>query len=232
MMPPPEEAPGGMPPRGSSGRIEARGGAARAGEPVRVLDTGSCNLASVMAALRRIGAGAVPCADAAAVRTAERLVLPGVGAFGSVMGRIRDLDLEGALIERIEARHPTLAICLGLQVLCEGSEESPAVAGLGILPGRAARFDPASRVPQLGWNRIDAGGCRLLSSGHAYFAHSYRLTDPPAGWAAATAEYGGSFVAAIEDGGVLACQFHPEVSGAWGRALIVRWLSSAGRSAC
>ena len=85
------------------------------------------------------------------------------------------------------------------------------------------------RVPQLGWNRVEPhAGCRLIEPGHAYFANSFKATPPlPDGWAGATAEHGGPVIAAFERGSVLACQFHPELSGAWGRALIERWLMKA-----
>ena len=98
--------------------------------------------------------------------------------------------------------------------------------GLGAIPGRVTRFTGEPRVPQLGWNRISAGGdCRLLTDGHAYFANSFRLQEPPRGWSAAVADHGGPFVAAVERGPVLACQFHPELSGPFGLELISRWLS-------
>ena len=152
-------------------------------------------------------------------------MLPGVGAFGAAMQRLVAAGLVDVLAERVRAGRPLLAICLGLQLLCESSAESPGVRGLGVVPGRVTRFDTGLRVPQLGWNFIKPEpACSLLTSGHAYFANSYRLTDTPAGWSAASAEYGGPFVAAFERGSVLACQFHPELSGRWGLQLLRRWL--------
>ena len=130
---------------------------------VTVVRTGSANLASVVAALGRAGRTPGLVDDAGAVARAERLVLPGVGAFGAVMARLVELGLVEALTERIAAGRPTLAICLGLQVLAEGSEESPGVAGLGVVPGRVTRLPGGVVVPQLGWNRVEADpGCRLL----------------------------------------------------------------------
>lgn len=195
---------------------------------IAVVRTGSANLASVIAALERAGRAPRLVEDAAEVAGAERLVLPGVGAFGAVMARLEELGLVGALRDRIAAGSPTLAICLGLQVLAEGSDESPGVPGLGIVPGRASRFDGDVVVPQLGWNRVECGpGCLLLADGAAYFANSYRLDAAPEGWAAAWSDHGGPFVAALERGPVLACQFHPELSGSWGAALLGRWLGVA-----
>jgi imidazole glycerol phosphate synthase glutamine amidotransferase subunit len=118
---------------------------------------------------------------------------------------------------------------LGLQLLAEGSEESPSARGLALLPGRARRFTGAVRIPQLGWNRVEASSsCKLLESGEAYYANSYRL-DPvvPKGWAMASTQHGEDFLAACERGPVLACQFHPELSGPWGMRLLQRWLDAA-----
>ena len=124
---------------------------------------------------------------------------------------------------------PALAVCLGLQLLGTGSEESPGVEGLGVTGVRAGRFTEGVRVPQLGWNRIEpAGACRVLEGGYAYFANSYRWERVPEGWDGAWADHGGPFVAAIERGPVVACQFHPELSGRWGQDLLTRWLD-AGR---
>ncbi len=194
---------------------------------VRVVRTGTANLASVVASLRRVDAEPVLCADPALLRAADRVVLPGVGALGAAMGTLQG-DLGDALRARVEAGRPTLAICLGLQLLLEGSDESPGVPALGLVPGRARRFDgDALRVPQLGWNRVEPdAGCRLLEPGYAYFAHSFYLPDAPEGWAVARTTHGVTYTSALERGPVLACQFHPELSGAWGLGLLARWLEA------
>jgi imidazole glycerol phosphate synthase glutamine amidotransferase subunit len=192
---------------------------------VVVVRTGTANLASVLAALERLGATASVSEEARLVERAERLVLPGVGAFGAAAERLAALGLIAPLRERILRGGATLAVCLGLQLFAESSEESPGAAGLGAIAGRVLRFSDQVRVPQIGWNRIEAEpSAQLLESGHAYFANSYRLVEAPPGWSAAWADHGGRFVAAIERGRVLACQFHPELSGAFGLLLLGRWL--------
>ena len=124
-------------------------------------------------------------------------MLPGVGAFGPAMQALRRRGLVEPLIERIRRDQPTLAVCLGLQLLCESSEESPGEMGLGVIRERIGRFGPKVRVPQFGWNSVAAGkSCRYLRDGYAYFANSYRLANTPDGWSAALSDYDGPFVAA------------------------------------
>lgn len=192
--------------------------------PVVILPTGTANLASVLAAFARLGAPTRVAREPADVEEAERLVLPGVGTFGATMAGLRQAGLDAAIAERARSDTPILAMCVGLQVLFETSDESPGSEGLGVLSGRVGRFPPDVRVPQFGWNRVEpAPGCRYLEAGHAYFANSFRVLDAP-GCKLARAEHGESFVAALERGPLLACQFHPELSGAFGHRLIARWL--------
>lgn len=196
---------------------------------VTVIRTGSANLASVVAALERADCSVCVSEDPEPAATARRVVLPGVGSFGPVARRLAETGLAAPLTERLLAGRPTLAICLGLQLLAAGSEEDPGVPGLGVLPVTATRFDNGLRVPQLGWNRVTADPeTRLLRDGTAYFANSYKLDTVPSGWSTATTHHGGPFVSAVERGPVLACQFHPELSGPWGQALIERWLDAGG----
>ncbi|PKN57852.1 MAG: imidazole glycerol phosphate synthase subunit HisH [Deltaproteobacteria bacterium HGW-Deltaproteobacteria-14] len=195
---------------------------------VVIVRTGVANLASVLAGLRRLGVTPDVTTDAAAVREARAVVLPGVGAFGAGMAALHEHGVAAALIERAAAGRPLLAVCLGLQLLAASSDEAPGVAGLAVHDGHVARFPDTVKVPQLGWNEVTPdAGCRLLEPGYAYFANSYRLTDAPLGWAAARSDHGGPFVAALERGPILACQFHPELSGPWGLALLDRWLAAA-----
>jgi len=194
---------------------------------VDVIDTGTANLASILAGLRRVGARPLVTTDWRRIDRAARVVLPGVGAFGAGMGRLRALGLVEVLGDRLQAGRPLLAVCLGLQLLTEGSEESPREKGLGVVPGVAERFAGPVRVPQIGFNTVvPEPDCRLVQPGHAYFANAYRLARLPAGWSGAFSDHGGPFVAALERGAVLACQFHPELSGRWGMALLTRWLAA------
>jgi imidazole glycerol phosphate synthase glutamine amidotransferase subunit len=186
---------------------------------VVLVRTGTANLASVAAALGRAGCAVRLTESPDEAGSAARLVLPGVGAFGAVA-------------ERLRAGRPTLAVCLGLQLLAEASDESPGAHGLGVIKATVTALPEGVRRPQLGWNRVAAGpGCRLLTDGVAYFANSYKLDAIPDGWCGATTDHGGPFVAALERGAVLACQFHPELSGPWGQALVERWLAAAGEVA-
>jgi glutamine amidotransferase len=189
-----------------------------------IVPTGTANLASVTAAFHRLGAAPRLAADAAALGAADHVMLPGVGAFGAAMARLVEHGLDEALRARIAANRPTICICVGHQLLFETSAESPGVRGLGVVAGAVGGFPDGVRVPQFGWNRVVPGGdCRLVEPGWAYFANSYRATAA-AGWAVATAEHGGPFVAAIERGNVIGCQFHPELSGDYGAALLSRFL--------
>jgi imidazole glycerol phosphate synthase glutamine amidotransferase subunit len=200
---------------------------------VVVIRTGTANIASVIAGLRRAGAEPRVSSDPRDVESAKMAVLPGVGTVSAAMERIEEAGLADPLRQRLAAGRSTLCVCLGLQLLASGSEESPDVQALGVVPGTVTRFTGGVRVPQLGWNRVEAGeGCRMLDDGYAYFANSYKLDTAPEGWCAAMSDHGGRFVAAMERGSVLACQFHPELSGAWGLGLIRRWLAAGEEASC
>jgi cyclase len=192
---------------------------------VLVAPTGVANLASLMKALERAGARPRPATARDDLLRVPRVVVPGVGTFGAATEALRARSLAEPLAARVAAGAPTLCVCVGLQVLAVTSEESPQATGLGALPGAIERFPATVCTPQLGWNGVRApAGARFLRSGSAYFANGYRLRQAPPGWRVAWADHGGPFVAALERGDVLACQFHPELSGAWGRALLERWL--------
>jgi imidazole glycerol-phosphate synthase subunit HisH len=207
--------------------------------PTRVAfaTTGVANLASIMAAFRRAGAAPYLAADPADLAGAAFAVVPGVGSFGSAMAALNGSGMGGAIRDRTTRGVPTMGVCAGMQVFFDSSEESPGVAGLGIVAGAFRRFPPSLPVPQLGWNRVappsvDSRGAAtgLVREGWAYFANSYRLTEAPSGFAASIAEYGEGFIAAAERPGLLLCQFHPELSGPWGLGLIGRWLASKGKA--
>lgn len=191
---------------------------------VTIIRTGVANTASLAAAFARLGLASTITEDRAAIDEAELLVLPGVGAFGSGIATLDRLSLRETLTERAGSDRPLLAVCLGMQLLAERSDETPGVRGLGVVPGAAHRFPSEVTVPQMGWNDVEApADARLLEPGCAYFANSYRLTEAPGGWRVATANYAGPFIAAMERGATLACQFHPELSGQWGLGLLARW---------
>ncbi len=190
---------------------------------VVVVPTGTANLASVRAAFRRLGHATKVTGAPEAIGAARHVFLPGVGAFGAAMVSLRETGAGDALIARIAADRPTMAICVGHQLLFEASAESPGVAGLGIVEAKVGRFSDRVRVPQFGWNEVEGEG-RFLRPGFAYFANSYRATEAP-GWNVATAGHDGPFVAAIERGNVIGCQFHPELSSGYGRAILEAWLA-------
>lgn len=193
-----------------------------------MVETGVANLASVLAALKRAGASPEVSRDAAVVREAPLVFLPGVGAFAAGMAGLRARSCELAVADRVRADRPLMAICLGLQMLCRDSEESPGIWGMGVVDASVRRFPAGARVPHFGWNTVTpTPGAVLLREGHAYYANSYRIAELPWGWHGATTPHGGSFVAAIERGPVLGCQFHPELSGDWGQDLIGRWLEAS-----
>jgi imidazole glycerol-phosphate synthase subunit HisH len=194
-------------------------------EEVVIVNSGKANVASVVIGLMRAGAKSRLSESPEEILNASHVVMPGVGAFGPAMEQLQSYGLNDALKMRITEGKPTLAICLGLHLLAESSEENPGIDGLGIIPGVIKKLRRAPRVPHLGWNDIQVtGGCELLSSGYAYFANSYYLSNAPEGWNVAHTTYGETFISAIEKGTILACQFHPELSGVWGRNLLIRWL--------
>ena len=192
---------------------------------VTVVPTGTANMASVAAAFNRLRTDVRLASTPDEIRQADQLVVPGVGAFAAAMGHIDEHRWRSSLVDRIEAGRPTLAICVGMQLLCERSEENIETYGLGVVSETVTRFPEGLNVPQLGWNRVTPDPeSRFLRPGWAYLANSYRLGSVSDGWSGAKTEYGGSYVSAMEKGDVLACQFHPELSGEWGSNLLGRWL--------
>jgi imidazole glycerol-phosphate synthase subunit HisH len=201
--------------------------------------TGVANLASIMAAFRRAGARPFLASSPDELAAAAFAVLPGVGSFGSAMSALTAAGMDEAFRDRITRGAPTMGVCAGMQLFFEGSDESPGVRGMGLMRGVFRRFPADLPVPQLGWNTVrphgpDTASPRLVREGWAYFANSYRLSEAPEGFSPSVATYGESFVAALEGrrddakrAGFLLCQFHPELSGPWGLALIGRWLESA-----
>ncbi len=191
-----------------------------------IIDYRAGNLTSVKLAFGALGAEAVVTSDPATVRAADRVVFPGVGAAASAMANLRALGLEDAVREAAACGKPFLGICLGMQILFEHTEEDGGVELLGILPGKVRRFPdvPGCKVPEIGWNDVQAGGDELLKSGEEYyFVHSYyaELNQFTVG---RTSYAGVEFTAAVRKGGLFATQFHPEKSGRVGLALLRRFL--------
>jgi glutamine amidotransferase len=198
---------------------------------VTIVDTGKANLASVSAALRRAGAEPFIACTAKELVSADFLLLPGVGAFGAAMDSLLKREMVGPIRLLIEGGVPTLAICLGMQLLCSASEEASNHAGLNIFSCEVTSFSNASRTPHLGWNQVEAPKGSLVTSGYAYFAHSFRIPSAPMGCIVGVTNYDAPFVASIELRNILACQFHPELSGKWGAELIRSWIER-GRTSC
>jgi imidazole glycerol-phosphate synthase subunit HisH len=200
---------------------------------IAVVDSGSGNLRSVAKALERAGGDPVVTADPEVVRRADRVVVPGQGAFRDCVGGLAAGGLDQAVREVIGAGRPYLGICLGLQVLFDESEEHGPVRGLGLLRGRVVRFParPGLKVPHMGWNQVsvrkdDAVLRDLVDPAYFYFVHSFHaVPDDPAVTALAT-DYGGEVCAAIRHENLFATQFHPEKSGAAGLALLAGFVRS------
>ncbi|MEI2429298.1 imidazole glycerol phosphate synthase subunit HisH [Lysobacter yananisis] len=196
---------------------------------VAVVDSGGGNIGSVRYALERLGARSVLTADPATIASADRVILPGVGAAAPAMARLRELDLV-ATIRRLQ--QPLLGICLGMQLLYESSEEGE-VECLGLLPGRITKLPPGPgvRVPHMGWNLLQKhesnAGARLLAGigerDQAYFVHSYAA--PVTADTLASASYGRRFTAVAGRGRCFGAQFHPERSAAVGSRLLANFLA-------
>jgi len=183
---------------------------------IAILDYGAGNLRSVENTLAEIGAAYTLVRDATGLRSARKIILPGVGHFGQMMRALDEMRVRDTLIKRIRAGVPFLGICLGLQALFEDSEEAPEERGLGLYRGTVRRFPADARVPHMGWNQLVAcGPSRLLagldSQAFVYFAHSYYA--PTVSQTAATCTYSLPYTAVLESGNTFGVQFHPEKSG-------------------
>ncbi len=196
---------------------------------IAIVDTGSGNLRSVEKALAKVGGQPVITSDPDRIARADKVVVPGQGAFGAFRRALDERGLEPALREAIASGRPFLGICLGLQVLFEQSEEQGPIAGLGLLPGQVRRFrpaDPALKVPHMGWNRVWRRGrdeplLRGIDDGaFVYFVHSYFVAPASQDIVDLTCTYGTPFAAAIRQDNLFACQFHPEKSQSVGLRLL------------
>ncbi len=197
---------------------------------VTLVDYGVGNTASVRRAFARLGAAVEFTPDPDKVAASRRIVLPGVGAFGPARQRLSETGMDRALKCAVDSGARLLGLCLGFQLLFEKSTEFGEHEGLGFVPGDVRPFDSGVRVPHIGWNALSKPGpSRLLSrigeGAFVYFVHSYRPVSVPGPAVAATCDYGGGFVAAIEAGEVWGCQFHPEKSSVLGQRILESFLS-------
>lgn len=195
---------------------------------VAIIRTGVANLASVRAAFQRLQIDARIAETPAQVEPTDAVVLPGVGAFGAGIQALSDRGWIDVIRERFENDSPTLAICLGMQMLCEFSDEASDVQGISVFKGTVRKFPDEVRIPQFGWNQVFSTTADW-PGGYVYFANSYCLPNAETirenGWQILTANHGIEFVAAARKGKWLACQFHPELSGNYGLNLIRSWLA-------
>ena len=194
---------------------------------IGIIDYDAGNLKSVEKALHYLGKEVVVTRDPEQLRQADKVILPGVGAFGDAMAKLKEYHLDTLIREIADSGKPFLGICLGLQLLFEESEESPGVEGLGILKGKIKRIpdEDGLKVPHIGWNSLhlehDGRLFRNIpENSYVYFVHSYYLEAQDPEIVKASAEYGVHIHASVEKGNVFACQFHPEKSSETGLQIL------------
>ena len=203
-------------------------------DTLALVDYGAGNLRSVANALKAAGAqGVVVTADPNVIRTADRIVLPGVGAFRHCIGALAGVS---GLVEALEERvlvgaAPFLGICVGMQLLADRGVEHGVTNGLGWIAGEVRVIEPADatiKVPHMGWNDVEPmrhhGGAELIEPGEAYFLHSYHFVPEEGASIAAMSDHGGGIVAAVARDNILGVQFHPEKSQSYGLAMLARFL--------
>jgi imidazole glycerol-phosphate synthase subunit HisH len=199
--------------------------------PLAIIDYGVGNLRSVEKAFAATGRLAVVSSDERVLRSAERLVLPGVGAFAACMGALASRGFDQLVLERVAAGAPLLGVCVGMQMLFEESEEFGLSKGLGLLRGRVRRFANDLLVPQVGWNQVEQRGSHPLLAGveegsFFYFVHSYYCEPAEAGVVLGETFYGAPYASVVARANVCGVQFHPEKSQAAGLRLLKNFAAS------
>ena len=199
---------------------------------IAILDYDAGNIKSVEKAMLLLGQDVVITRDRETILNADKVILPGVGAFGDAMGKLHQYGLCDVIHEVVDSGKPFLGICLGLQLLFERSDEAPGVEGLGILKGEILRIPDQEglKIPHMGWNSLALQNHgRLLQNlpdePYVYFVHSYYLKAADEGIVTATTEYSTHIHASVEQGNVFACQFHPEKSSDTGLKILENFVA-------
>ncbi|WP_026493637.1 imidazole glycerol phosphate synthase subunit HisH [Butyrivibrio sp. XPD2002] len=197
-----------------------------------IIDYDAGNIKSVVNAFKFLGTDALVTRDPKEIMKADRVILPGVGAFGDAMRKLEEYKLTEVIRDVAGSGTPFMGICLGLQLLFDSSDESEGVSGLGILRGKIKRIpdNGVLKVPQIGWNSLTYPNKGRLFKGidedsYVYFVHSYYLDADDKSIVTATTEYGTTIDASVEKGNVFACQFHPEKSAEVGMEILKNFLS-------
>lgn len=202
---------------------------------IAVIDYGVGNLFSVEKALAVLSADVRVTSEEDVIRQADKIVLPGVGAFGDCMKNLEESGLIPVLMESVTAGKPLLGICVGLQILFDGSEESPGVRGLGLIPGMVKKIQaPGLKVPHMGWNSLAIREPRqqldlfagLAEKPYVYFVHSYHAVPEDPSVITSVTEYGEQLTASVAKGNIQATQFHPEKSGDVGLHILKNFIEA------
>lgn len=204
---------------------------------IAIIDYDAGNLKSVQKALAYIGQESLITRDRKELLGADKVILPGVGAFGDAMENLKKYDLIPVIGEIVERQTPFLGICLGLQLLFEGSQENSGVEGLGLLKGEILRIPdtPGLKIPHIGWNSLRLKGEGRLFAGikqepYVYFVHSYYLKAKDPSIVKAVTDYGVEIHASVERGNLFACQFHPEKSSHVGLEILKNFAALGGEA--
>lgn len=191
---------------------------------ITIIDYGMGNLYSVSNAVAAVGGEPVVTQDRDVIAAAEKIILPGVGAFGDCMANLQKSGLIPVIMDALHGGKPFLGICLGMQVLFEGSDEAPGVAGLGFFKGQVKYLSTSCKIPHMGWNRLALRSQSPLMNGaegqYVYFVHSFHCVPEDASLVTAVCDYGMEVTASVGRGNVQAFQFHPEKSSRAGMSLL------------